>query len=301
VRIENVKYWKKFLAAMSKRIYFDNVLFEKFIRQGQQYAKTSKENKPLAEKWLTIAQDDIQITKLLFANNHYAGATYHLQQAFEKLTKGYYMLTGRLEPEQASGHFFVLKKLKSEIKDEHLKNFIKLSNSATKHNFDFQSVEKSMKLFEQPEDEIRLMNKSDIDAILAFLKKVESMLTSSETVNSLDKKVHEKKVITGLKSLIIQITRFRTSLSQVRSVVKREQVVKFLDGAVISTKLLLISLLTFLHYNTPRYPYDKGSKVTYFNYDTNLGIVSVIPDLIVIFEDLLFKIRLEYIGNSRQE
>ena len=98
---------------MSKKAKFDPVLFENLFRKSQEYAKASKKNKPIAQKWFTIANDDITITKILFEKEHYAGSVYHLQQAFEKLIKGYYILSGRENPEKVGSHLYITKKLKS--------------------------------------------------------------------------------------------------------------------------------------------------------------------------------------------
>ena len=103
--------------------YLDPILFEKWLRKSEQYAKVSKENQEIAKKFLIIAENDIQISKLLYENSHFAGAMYHLQQAFEKITKGYYIYTGRYTPEQVMGHRFILSSLKKEIVGEDLKNF----------------------------------------------------------------------------------------------------------------------------------------------------------------------------------
>ena len=85
---------------MSKKD-FSPELFKRALRKSRQYNKASDRNKPIAREWFQIANDDIQVSKLLIKNKHYAASVYHLQQVFEKITKSYHILFGRMEPEQA--------------------------------------------------------------------------------------------------------------------------------------------------------------------------------------------------------
>ena len=79
------------------------------------------------------------VSKLLLENKHYAASVYHLQQAFEKLTKCYFILSGRMEPEQAKSHQFVLNRLRKEIKDDYVNNFLELSKSINAKSVDVSS------------------------------------------------------------------------------------------------------------------------------------------------------------------
>lgn len=290
---------------MPKKAKFDPVLFEKLFRKSQEYAKASKKNKPIAEKWFTIANDDINITKILYKNKHFAGSVYHLQQAFEKLIKGYYILSGRENPEKVGSHLYVTKKLKSEIKDEYINTFLELSKSVNDNEVKLDSAEQALNIFDKSEDEIRLLDKQNLLKILELIKKLESVLMNIETIQKTEEKLQEKNFIRMVKHLILKITTFRVRESDVKEAIRKEQVVFYLKSAVISIKLQMISLFTFLHFNSPRYPYDNkknnATKVTYFDYKKDLGIVSLIPEMITIFDEIYQDMILEVNENSKNK
>ena len=271
---------------MPRKATFDPVLFEKLFRKSQEYAKESKKNIDITEKWFIIAKNDIEISELLFKKKHFAGAIYHLQQAFEKLIKGYYILSGRIRPEDAKSHFFVLKKLQSEIKDEYINTFLELTKSIKDNKINLDSADTALNNIEKSEDEIRLMNKENLNTILNLISKIESVIISVDMVEKAEEKLQEKSFIKMLKHLIFQITTYRVREKDVKEAIKKEQVIFYLKSAVISIKLQLICLFTFLHFNSPRYPTDPKTNVSFFDYQKNLGIVSILPDLIKIFNEI---------------
>ena len=271
---------------MSKKAIFDQVLFEKLFRKSQEYAKASKKNRLIAKKWLLIAKNDIEIVQLLYDNKFYAGATYHLQQAFEKLVKGYYILSGREDPDKIKLHTYNVDKLKKEIKDEYINTFLKLSKSISDKTVNLESAEKTLSFLEKTEDQIRLVKDKKLNTILELINKLESVLTSVDTIEKTEAKLQEKKFINGLKHLILKITHFRVRESQIKEAVKKEQVIVYLKSASINIKLQLTSLFTYLHSNSPRYPYDNKTNVTFFDYNKDLGIVKKIPSFITIFNEI---------------
>ena len=271
---------------MPKKYSFDPDLFEKLFRKSLEYAKTAKKNKSIAKKWFLIAKNDIEITQLLYQNEFYAGATYHLQQAFEKLVKGYYILSGREDPNKTKSHYYNIERLKKEIRDEYVNTFLKLSESISQERIDLESAEKTLSFLKKTEDEIRLVKREELQKIFDLIKKLENILTDIKTVEKTEAKLQERRFIKGLRHLIFQITHFRIRDSQVREAVKKEQVIIYLKSASISIKLQLIALFTFLHFNSPRYPYDDKTKVTFFDYKEDLGIVQSIPELIVLFNEI---------------
>ena len=285
---------------MSKKVIFDPVLFEKLFRKSQEYARASKKNKPIAKKWFLIAKNDIEITQLLYQNRFYAGATYHLQQAFEKLVKGYYILSGREDPNKTKSHYYNVERLKKEIKDEYINTFLRLSESISYKRVDLESAEKTLSFLEKSEDDIRLVKREELQKIFDLIKKLESILTDVKTVEKTEAKLQERRFIRGLKHLIFKITHFRVRDSQVREAVKKEQVTLYLKSAATNIKLQLIALFTFLHFNSPRYPYDDKTKVTFFDYKEDLGIVESIPKLIVLFNEIYdsFELNKEELGND---
>ena len=283
---------------LSRKNEFNPVLIERILRRTQQYAKTYERNKPIAKEWFNIAKDDISVSKLLIENKHHATSVYHLQQAFEKLSKCYFILSGRMEPEQAKGHQLVLNRLKKEIKDEYVNNFLELSKSINVKSVDVSSAEESLKVIEKTEDELRLIECSDIKRIISQMNHIETKLLNSHFIKATEKKLKQRKFRKGLRHIIFKITHFRTSYSQVEELIDTKQVKLYLISGVISIKLNFLSLMTYVHFNTPRYPSNKGSNVTYFNYTDSLGIVKATNLFIEIFNDICSYIDQEYFSKE---
>lgn len=276
---------------MGKKKYFDPVIFERVYRKAKQFKKEAEKNQQFAEKWLIIAKEDIDIAELLHENGHFAGAVYHLQQAFEKLTKGYYILSGRLSPDQAKSHHFVLKRLKKQIKEEFVNDFLDLSKSIDDNKFDLESANTSLSIIDKTEDELRKIDHEQIWKIFILIDNIARNINSEEIINKTEKKLNEKKTLKSLRHVIQTITHFRIRIGQIKKEFDRDLIVSYIQGGVIGIKLHFLSLLTFLHFNSPRYPYDNHTEVTFFDYNEDLGIVNKIPDFIVRFNEIYDLIR----------
>lgn len=261
-------------------------LFEKILERTEKYAKTSIENKDIAVKWLDISKNDIQITKILYEKKYYAGAVYHLQQAFEKLAKGYYILTGRMSPEKAMNHKFVIEKLKSEIKDDYLNDLAEISSAINKKEISLKQSEEGLTLLEKSEDEIRMIKSEDIGKIFEIIKTYETKLKSKENLDYLEKRTLEKGFLKIIKHLLFKITHFRVYDSQVREAIQKQRLMEYLEEILLGIRLHYLSILTFPHYNTPRYPNNPNTEVTFFFYDEKSGIVSYLKELISSFEEI---------------
>lgn len=283
---------------MSRENEFNPVLFEKILRSSKQYAKASERNKPIAKEWFNIAKDDISVSKLLLENKHYAASVYHLQQAFEKLSKCYFILSGRMTPEQVNGHKFVLNRLKKEINDEYINTFLELSKSISAKPVDISSGEKSLKVIEKTEDELRLIKYTDIEKIISKITDIETKLLNDRFIKDTEKKLKKRKFRKGLRHIIFKITNFRTSYSQVDELIDTKQVKLYLMSSVIGIKLNFLSLITYVHFNTPRYPSDRYSNVTYSDYTDSLGIVKGTTSFIEIFNNICSYIDQEYFSKK---
>lgn len=279
---------------MSHKKELNPVLFERFLRKSIEYAKVSEKNKPIARQWFNVANDDISVSKLLIDNKHFAASVYHLQQAFEKLSKCYFILSGRMGPDQARSHQFIIHRLKDEIRDEYINNFLKLSKSVNETSVEVSSAEKSLEIIEKTEDELRQIKCSDIEQILNLINNIETKLLESRFIKAIEKKIKERKFQKGLRHIIFKTTRFRTSYSQVKEFTDTKQVRSCLMSSVINIKLLFLSLMTYVHFNTPRYPSIKDSEVTYSSYTESLGIVKEINLFIDIFNNISSYIEQEY-------
>ncbi len=274
-----------------KKSKIDPVLFERIIQKIEKYAKVSKENKDIVEKWIIIAENDFKVAKILYRKKYYSFSVYHLQQAFEKLTKSYYIFTGRLDLKEAVGHDFILKRLQKEIINQDMQDIIKLSSSMNERELTLNEPENSLKIINSSEDEIRNLNDKEIRAILEFINRLENKIKSKESIESIEKKIREKGFFNILKSLILKITHFRVRNYQIRKIIEEQTLLDYLNDILISIKLHYLSLITFLHCNCPRYPSIKDSKLNFFSYNGELGIVTCSPALFDAFEDILSNLK----------
>ena len=269
--------------------------FERLLKQSEQYEEASKRNKPIAKEWFDVAQDDIQVSHLLMKNKHFAASVYHLQQAFEKLTKCYFILSGRMEPEEARDHRFILKRLKREIKEGYNQDFLDLSKWADGPKVNLDNLGGILEIIKKSEDGLRRINKGEIRKIFAILNNLEKKLLNKHLVESIQKKLKQKKLLKPLKDFISQMTPFRISHSQVKFFTDTKQVEVIFSHIVIGIKLNLLSMITYAHFNTPRYPSIKGG-VTFKAYTSELGIVE---ELSLFVEE--FKLIAKSIGSQFAE
>jgi HEPN domain-containing protein len=288
---------------LNSKIKFNPIVIERMIKQLKQYARASKKNNNFAKKWLDIAKDDIEISELLKNSKHYASSVYHLQQAFEKLSKCYFILSGRMEPDQAKEHKFVLNRLRIEIKETYINNFLELSKSITDNSIidnsiDVASGEKVLDFIGSNEEEIRKISSSDIEAMFNLFNRIENKLLDPYFIKATEKKLKQRKLLKGLKHLIFRITHFRASYSDVDELTDIKQVRNYFVSCVISIKLQFLSLITYVHANNPRYPFIKDSVITYFNYNDSLGIVKKIDSLIDNFNIIAKSIESIYLLNN---
>ena len=269
-----------------KKYKIDPILFEKILQKNQDYLKVSEENKITAKKWIDIAEDDIEVVKILRNTQHYAAAIYHLQQAFEKLTKGYYILSGRLSPEQAWGHKFILEKLKKEIQNEDITDFVKLNSSMNGTNIDLTSAQSLLDTIGNSEESLRSADIKTVAGLIQFIEQIGEKLKSKETLENLEKTTTEKGFLNLLKHLILKITHFRVRNSEVKAAIEQHKLIDYVQSIVISIKLHYLGLITFSHWNSPRYPSERVDNIDFFDYTEDLGIVKSLPEIITLFDEI---------------
>jgi HEPN domain-containing protein len=282
-----------------KRI--DPVLFEKIVAAGQRYAKVSAQNHEIANKWIEIAENDITVAKLLLNEKHYSACIYHIQQGYEKLIKGYYILSGRYTPDQAHGHKFILDKLKLEINNEDINGILKLSSSMNENSIDLTPSQKGLELLEKSEEDLRNISNEDIQKIITVIENIENNIKSKKMLEDIEKKTNEKAFFSFVKHFILKITGFRVRDSQVREAIEENKIIDYLDDMITGIRIHYFGILTYTHFSTPRYPSEKNSNFNYYSYNKNLGIVQNAELLINNFNDLDKKLkRFEFVQNNQK-
>lgn len=287
--------------------------YQRFLEQRQLFERRSKENKPHSKKWVSIAKDDLQISRMLYDSGHYASSIYHLQQCYEKLAKGFYLLTGAETPDKVRGHEFTLEKLKKEIREGYIKDTAGLMKSAVNDYGSMLSDKNKADIVtainvtnadlldftNKTEDEIRTIDENTIDKILGLLITIKTNLTNKYAINSMEKKLKQKRTLKIIKFIVYTFKRFRISYSQLSRLISEYDVEKYIQFSIVSINLHILELITFLHSSTPRYPWDKfeneKNETTYFTYNEKLGIVQRFKkmadeaDLIIAFFEKAFK------------
>jgi hypothetical protein len=292
---------------MAKRRKIDPDKFQKLVEDSINHAHSALKNANITRSWLEIAKNDIEVAEILYSKGFYAASVYHLQQAYEKLLKGYYILTGRLQPNEVKNHDFIRRRLKFETTDKYIMSFLNFANYLNKNgNFSLDNVNLELEIFEKSEESIRNLNVTDFSRIMNLIENLDLIITNKDLMKKTYDESNKPSFIRFLKHIVQSIRRMRTRSREIKKELGRDKVEYIFKNASVSIKLNLISLFTFLHYNTPRYPYGNivGDKTTnFYSYNTNLGIVAYTPELIKhfniihanIMENLLF---LEKINNE---
>lgn len=271
---------------MSKKRGISLEMIDRILLKQEQQEKVAEGNTVVAKRWLEISKEDMETTKILYGKGHFAFAVYHLQQAFEKLAKGYYLLTGRITPEQAKDHRFVLDRLKKEFKEEDMKNIFELISTLNKKTFDLTNSESALSILEKSEDDLRMASKEDLTKIISSMELYENNLKSRDTLNILEAKINKPSLFRLIKYLLSHYSIFRIRDSEVREAISEYNLKEYISYLLLSTRLHYLCVLTFSHFNTPRYPYIPNSKVNFYSYNTKLGIVSIMPQFISLFDEI---------------
>ncbi len=277
------------------------VSFEKFMQKINQYAKVSIENKKIADKWYAIAQNDIEISEILLEKEYYAGGIYHIEQAFEKITKGFYIDSGRMSPEEARGHEFIINRLKKEVtKIDDINELFELVNSLNNKEFSTNGFEEKLEIIKKNEDELRNMKDHEILGLIEFIEGLEKKLKTEDSIKKIDKKIRKRKSMNFLKQVLNRLTKFRIRNSQIKEAIDKKNINQYIDNMFLGMKLHLISLITFPHWNTPRYPDCKPhTDMNFFDYDGNMGIVKSSDKVIEIFKNIMKTTQVDEKGRNR--
>ena len=284
----------------------DYGLFDKFIKQVRQQAKVLKDNINDARNWYIISIDDLETSKFLYKKKKYALSTYHLQQFYEKITKAYFLLTGRVSPEEIHGHSYNVKQLKSDVKSEYIGTVLELSKQVSDKETSSKISNVKLKtevldIVEKNEEEIRNLTDKDFINILDVLRQIESNIINPQFLKKIEHKIKQKKLQKKFRHILFMITHFRISYGLVNDYTSQYNIKRYVQSALYSVNLLIIGLLTFVHCNTPRYPTSRGTNIGYFDYKKSLGIVKITPELFKHADQIIMFLKEEYFEKELTE
>lgn len=260
------------------------IAFEKEVSQDQvnEFIFNEKENNPLEINYIKrlfeCAKLDFRAMKNLKKDENYALAVYHLQQAVEKLTKTYGLYTGNLEKNEiikGIGHIspktFVLL-----INKKNLAKKIQIILSASGQN-------------NKVEDEMKKLN-SVIENPRAISKLSKSEIISVVYIFNFIYKKIKKENKRGLRwrlyyfSLSLEnALKSKFSDEEVKSISNINKNLSFimlknLDVPFIFMNLAMLSILTYPHASTTRYP-KEDDRLEPQDYRAGLGIVDSLQDI----------------------
>jgi len=118
----------------------DPVAFEKFARLIEESSKFASVNRPIARQWAEISESDIRASKILLKEGLFPQSVYFLQQAYEKILKSFYLISGRIKPPDIKGHNFNIKQLKKDTEDQFVGDTIFLLKEFAQNDNPLQKV-----------------------------------------------------------------------------------------------------------------------------------------------------------------
>ncbi len=271
----------------------DYVNFEKLMQKINQYAKVSQENKEIAKKWLIVAKQDIDISQILFEMGFIAGSVYHLEQAYEKLLKSFYLFSGKETSETIFGHDFVVRVLKRETSSrDDLDLILDLINSLEDKKHSLEDSKKGLEKLTQDEKGLGKISREEINFLLNLIDTLDKALKSKDSLKKLTKKIGDRKTKRNIKQFLLHLIGRGIRKIPLEEYTKEDYLKDKIDYILVGMKLYILSLITFPHWNAPRYPM-KISEVDFFSYNKHLGIVNCIEVLIKEFEKIVVIIEKE--------
>ena len=229
------------------------------------------EKEAMIKGFLRTSRDDLTASKLLYEQNSYALAVYHLQQAVEKATKAYCLFSGRISVDE------ILK-----IKHESLRG----------HQIFANKLSRELKLLVQANPSLNA-DLSKLDELMGKVKRREVALFDGVTIDKLisayDSQVERsnlpmslasEKMETIFQGVLKEYPEFRhlteDETKQARDILNR-MLPQVMSASQSIPFLFVASVLTFPHWMWTRYP---DGDIKPWDYQPSMGIVSRMPQLI---------------------
>lgn len=249
---------------------------------------------PYELKLYECAKSDFKAMKLLRASEDYALATYHLQQAVEKLTKTFGLYTGQLTYQELVIYDRTKKnKVVGHITPKMFVILLGKENLAKRIEFFFSASGRKVKIEEQiknlnnliskPQEISKIPKNEIIKAISIYRDLYKKIRTENKRglkgrldhfaisfQNGLKSKFNEEKI-----GYISKLNKHMNLIS-----------LRNLDVPFIFMNLAILSIITYPHCNNTRYPKFNENNLEPIDYNLSLGIVQALPEI----EDFLERI-----------
>jgi len=226
----------------------------------------------LAKELISAAKQDLIASKLLFDSNDKANSIYHLQQATEKIAKAYGLSFFALDKTDLKkiGHRtpnVFIELFNEEWVNPYLK-LIQFTNPNFKNDVD---VKKFRSIVKTKQVEIGKLNADGIEPILRLNRRLKEKLGGKQFSDKTKKKIKPTLKIVLYDSL---------QNKKIVDRIMKEVVDVFFDSVFVKTFssfsiLYLISVVTYPHFEYPRYP-DGEIKPDEYN---NLGVTKYYSEI----------------------
>ncbi len=265
------------------------------------FGPKTDEVKDSARKSILNADDDLKSSRLLYSNGHYANAIYHLQQAVEKLAKGFSgdRLPLKLDEIRKTSHnspLIYLTLLKDPFLNDMLKQFAEVYPIL------------DIKPLKDVEDLMKRLKKDDFKGELAKLPTIflDKILDICDVFLDLERKVNIQEMFEALygskwsesaKEIIVNafgevpgVKEYldRNELKSIFDKVSENAEKQIMGNITVFLPLYIVSVITYSHEAFARYS-DTNMPVTREEYRKDFGIVEVYPRLADICERLISK------------
>lgn len=243
------------------------------------------EKRLLAKKYIIEAQRDLRRANLLYKDNDYPGAIYHLQQSVEKLHKaaghGIFRLGDGFEKQASHDSHQVFGKI---FEEEWVKSTLTLMHDVNPQiNLPTTEFDKISK------DRLKIAKekKEEIEKLLDIIDFIETMFDKEET--------REKLALLSILENSEETQDLNSDEGGQKIRNDLPQKLGIFVTAII--RLFILGAITFPHEAYTRYP---DGEMTPDDYTPELGIVQVLPRILIKQEDTI-KIIEEILGRGPKE
>jgi HEPN domain-containing protein len=243
----------------------------------------------VAQKLFNYGKIDLEASNLLYKENIYPLAIYHLQQAIEKITKAYFLESGMIELEElypkgttnkkeTVGHLspkaLILAIEKKEIKSN-LEILFRCSNFS---KIDSDKEAKKLRSLIRKRIKVAKISENEINQVVKTFRTTYKVLKAKLPKREMRHKIHLFNL--SVSSQIKKIKEFKDEIRDIDNVLKylEKDATKNVERNFVALNLYLLSIITFPHFISTRYPKEKRG-LSPEDYNKELGIVKAFPQL----------------------
>jgi len=263
-------------------------------------------SKKIIEGLFLYAQKDLEASELLYQKEIYAPAVYHLQQCVEKLTKAFCLWSGFVSEKELYYRRVESKNIFEKIKKQFCRNrpevighispkafvlILKKRFSVEYAKFLYYSTDKSelgdldkrVRELEKLINKKKKLSKISSEEISVMIKmSVRYQGIIEKNLRKREFKLNIKRFEKGFRARLEKYLEY--NIRPTISIGDIERVFLTVNDLLI---LYPLSIITFPHFTYTRYP---SKDISIQDYNENLGIISSLPEIILLLENSMKKL-----------